>query len=302
MRSVYLLALVPFAVALVRAGDPVVDKHVQTLQKAQSVTLKLSFTPVGGAPEDQTLTLSRPNLFRWETPTQFAVGDGTSIWTYDKAKKQYTKAPSTPEAIAKLLGANDVAWAWSAFFNPTFADQVVSVKKSASHRLRNVMVTDLAITRKDNRQFVVYVDDTLGIARGIQYSFEEGGAKKDVILFAKEVAVGDKPVEASVFAFTPPSDATDAAAAPAVNANGLKFADIKPILDQNCISCHSGGRAKKGIDLSTYAGVSRVVKAGNPNGSFLIRVVKAGSMPPTGPLPADSVDKLNQWVQDGAQQ
>lgn len=302
MRSVYFLALVPFAFALVRAGDPVVDKHVQTLQKAQSVTLKLSFTPVGGAPEDQTLTLSKPNLFRWDTPNQLAVCDGTTIWTYDKAKKQYTKSAASPEAINKVLGANDVAWAWSAFFNPAFTDQITGVKKSASHRLRNAVVTDLNLTRKDNRLFVVYVDDALGIARGVQYSTEEGGAKKDVIVFAKEIAVGEKPVESTTFAFTPPADATDAAAAPPVNANGLKFADIKPILDQNCVSCHSGGRAKKGIDLSTYAGVMKVVKPGNPGGSFIIRVLKAGSMPPTGPLASDSVDKLTQWVQDGAQQ
>lgn len=302
MRALYFFGLVPLALGLLPFADPVVDKHSSALQKAQSVVLKITATPVGGAPEEQTLTLSKPNLYRWESSSKLAVCDGATVWTYDKAKKQFTKTAASNESVLKGLAANDVAWIWSAFFNPAFGDQITATKKGSGRKMRNFPVTDLMITRKDTRTYTLFIDDVTGVARGAQYTTEEGGTKQDVIVFAKELTLSEKPVEVSAFAFVPPADATDAAAAPAINPKGLHFADIKTILDTNCTTCHSGPMPKGRVTLTSYAGALKQVKPGDPDGSKIIKVIRSGKMPPTGSVPDDQVDKLAQWIKDGAQE
>lgn len=51
--------------------------------------------------------------------------------------------------------------------------------------------------------------------------------------------------------------------------------DIKPLLDADCVRCHSGRNASGRIDLSTYANVMREVRAGSA-ASTLVRVSQSG--------------------------
>jgi len=77
--------------------------------------------------------------------------------------------------------------------------------------------------------------------------------------------------------------------------------DIKPILDSDCIQCHGPRLRENGVDLSTYAGVSRVVQAGNAN-SLLVLVTRSnGQMYPnlTGDRAAKSA-LIRSWVVDNA--
>lgn len=53
--------------------------------------------------------------------------------------------------------------------------------------------------------------------------------------------------------------------------------DIQPILSASCVLCHNAARANAGVDLSSYAGVMRVVTPGSAN-SLLILVTQPGGL------------------------
>ena len=87
---------------------------------------------------------------------------------------------------------------------------------------------------------------------------------------------------------------------------------VRPILADNCISCHStkGGKVKAGFSMddreSLLLGGSsgHAVVPGNPNASLLIQAVRYEdqelSMPPKKKMAAASVSTLEEWVQRGA--
>jgi hypothetical protein len=77
--------------------------------------------------------------------------------------------------------------------------------------------------------------------------------------------------------------------------------DVKPIMSGDCTRCHAGSRPSAGLDLSTYAGVMRVVSAGNTN-STLVQVTRSGGLMYSY-LSGDRAGKsdiLRQWVASGA--
>jgi len=74
--------------------------------------------------------------------------------------------------------------------------------------------------------------------------------------------------------------------------------DIQPMLQEQCVSCHSGSSPSGGKDLSTYANVKLylggvVSRMNKPLGDPLI-------MPPSGPLTSCTLTKLDAWVAAGA--
>jgi Planctomycete cytochrome C len=92
-------------------------------------------------------------------------------------------------------------------------------------------------------------------------------------------------------------------------------ADIKPILDTNCVSCHVPGGAgfeKSGLRLDSYDGVMKgtqfgpVVVPGSSVSSTLYRLVSGQADPsirmPHGQaaLPESSVTTIATWIDQGA--
>lgn len=87
--------------------------------------------------------------------------------------------------------------------------------------------------------------------------------------------------------------------------------DVVPILTGKCVRCHSGNRARGGLDISTFA----AMKAGGDGGPLLVRGQPAQSqliervvtddfdirMPQGGQLFDDEIAVLTKWVADGAQ-
>lgn len=74
-------------------------------------------------------------------------------------------------------------------------------------------------------------------------------------------------------------------------------ADIQPMIQQNCLGCHSGAGASAGLDLSTYMSVkthssSLVNRMNKPNGDPLM-------MPPSGPLSNCTLNQMDAWVAAG---
>ena len=88
--------------------------------------------------------------------------------------------------------------------------------------------------------------------------------------------------------------------------------DIKPVLEQSCIRCHSGPKAKGGLNLETNEGLlkgsedGKVVVPGKAAESKLFKAIIApktdeNCMPPEGDRLAKSVtDKFQAWIDEGA--
>ena len=92
-------------------------------------------------------------------------------------------------------------------------------------------------------------------------------------------------------------------------------ADIKPILDNNCASCHttSGeGYAKSGLLLDSYEGMMKgtkfgpIVTPGSSVSSTLYRLVSGKADPSLrmphdkDPLSKENVDLIGKWIDQGA--
>ena len=97
--------------------------------------------------------------------------------------------------------------------------------------------------------------------------------------------------------------------------NRIAFAkDIQPILELNCVSCHHEGHAKGGLRLDNKGDAFKGGDSGpaivsfDEKKSLLVTSVSAPTddeklMPPknkNGPLPKEEIEKLRQWVEQGA--
>lgn len=75
-------------------------------------------------------------------------------------------------------------------------------------------------------------------------------------------------------------------------------ADVMPILQANCISCHDQGNASGGYDLSSYTAVAA-------NANAIVGSMKANAyqlMPLGGPaLPDSTIQKITCWINQGKQ-
>jgi hypothetical protein len=87
--------------------------------------------------------------------------------------------------------------------------------------------------------------------------------------------------------------------------------EIKPVLEQKCVRCHSGPKAKEGLKLETKADLL----AGSDNGKVVVPGKAAESklyeslllpkddkkhMPQTGdPLPKPTIEKFQAWINEG---
>jgi cytochrome c553 len=68
--------------------------------------------------------------------------------------------------------------------------------------------------------------------------------------------------------------------------------DIAPLMSANCTSCHNANQASAGINLSTYANVSKYATSS-------LNAINDGSMPPAGKLSADIIKKFSCWISQG---
>ncbi len=80
--------------------------------------------------------------------------------------------------------------------------------------------------------------------------------------------------------------------------------DVQPVLKAHCASCHSGSEASAGLDLTTVAGIKRVVKPKDSKDSLLIQRMRGigGTQMPMGfaPLPKETIDRIAEWIDAGA--
>jgi hypothetical protein len=83
---------------------------------------------------------------------------------------------------------------------------------------------------------------------------------------------------------------------------------VRPVLVENCFTCHGPKKQKSGLRLDSRDSLLKgsdngaVVVPGNPDGSALIRAIRYGGelkMPPRGKLNPEAIDALTSWVKMG---
>jgi uncharacterized membrane protein len=114
------------------------------------------------------------------------------------------------------------------------------------------------------------------------------------------------------------ADATDKMP-PASTKTGVTYAtDIKPILDQSCVKCHSGDRPKALLKLDSLENAlkgsmdGKVITVGDSANSFIVKCVAHVTadhdswMPPAhnkaniGPLTPEQIGLIRAWIDQGA--
>ncbi|MBI5375983.1 MAG: PKD domain-containing protein [Candidatus Schekmanbacteria bacterium] len=82
--------------------------------------------------------------------------------------------------------------------------------------------------------------------------------------------------------------------------------DVVPVLDPNCLGCHSGSGALGGLDVST---VSKIYQGGasgpavipfDADNSLLITRIIDGTMPPGGSITPTQLQTIKDWINQGA--
>lgn len=84
--------------------------------------------------------------------------------------------------------------------------------------------------------------------------------------------------------------------------------DVFPIIASNCAKsgCHDAITHEEDLNLSTYNGIMKIVKPGNPAGSDLMEVInttsgeKAMPPPPNTALSQTQKDLISRWISEGA--
>ena len=286
-------------VATVPATD--LTPHAAAMLGAESATMTLNVTPVGGTPDTWTITLGKPGSHIYDTALFIEVCDGKTVWNLDKQANTYTEVPADAASQADFV-KNKLPWVFSAFYDKDWESHVLSAKPGKDRKVSGVDVKEYQVTVKASpapMTFTVMVDPKTKLVRGaVMPSKAPDGA--DTIIFAKSITLGGA-LPAGTFAFNPPAGAKKFEK-PAVQS--VPYAEVQAVFDRNCIGCHGASTQKDGIRLDSYSAVmgSRVVTPGDGENSRIVRNMSGRGkiMPPAGKLPQDQIDKVKAWIAAGA--
>lgn len=88
--------------------------------------------------------------------------------------------------------------------------------------------------------------------------------------------------------------------------------DVKPIIDEYCIFCHRGSRARNGFKLDNAAGIFEGgssgpgIVPGDPDGSLMYQLIARTREPympyEDDPLPAEMLETIRKWIESGARE
>lgn len=76
-------------------------------------------------------------------------------------------------------------------------------------------------------------------------------------------------------------------------------ANVKAIIDNNCVVCHSDGGIAAFRDLTTYANVVDAVQNAGLLDRIQLQNGEPGIMPSTGRMPQGNIDIVLKWNTDG---
>lgn len=96
------------------------------------------------------------------------------------------------------------------------------------------------------------------------------------------------------------SDTYESVSKPTVFPSKVTYnANIKSIIDGNCIVCHSDGGMASFRTFTTYNDVKEAVQTTNLLDRIQRQNGEPGQMPKTGRMSQDKIDMILQWRKDG---
>ena len=76
-------------------------------------------------------------------------------------------------------------------------------------------------------------------------------------------------------------------------------ANVKSIIDSDCVSCHSDGNVAAFRPLTNYNEVKEAVETAGLLDRIQMQSSEPGVMPQTGRMPQSKIDVILQWNEDG---
>lgn len=211
--------MVSLAAALIiiapQAGG-VLPAHVKALNAAQQLSASYKVTKVGGAAEEFTVQLSKPNKARIETTTELSIADGTNVTIYMKAEKSYIKKAQTEETL-KALFADRSLKLWLPFFDAQ-ALKDAAVKDGQEKRGMKTAAGTYA-----GAAVTFFTDKADGLIRQAQFDDKVRDKVETSILNTESVALAG--TSDSLFAFVPPAGSKEVKESDLLDAKWLKFED-----------------------------------------------------------------------------
>lgn len=113
---------------------------------------------------------------------------------------------------------------------------------------------------------------------------------------------------------TATTTAANATGGTAAAGNAASFTTVADLATKNCMPCHAADKHAGGLDLTSYEALMKggehgsPVKAGDPDNSLLVKVLKGPVDDPKvpmmpikhPPLPAEDIQKISDWIKAGA--
>lgn len=274
------------------------SKQAKLLQDAKTLSGSVTIQALPGAQSTATFSFGKPNLYRIENADGFVLCDGTNVYRYTKASNSYTVTPADDATLLKDV-SGPATWAWTTFFAKRPYDDIATAKTGGSRTIKGHDVVEVIASweKPEPGSGTFYIDNKTGYAFG----FDLKQSDKEWLVTSDKLSIGTSGPDATTFAFTAPDGAKKVEQA---NDAGSGYAAVQAIFDKNCMPCHGSGRRSGGVDLSSYANLTkRIVKAGDPDSSDLYEVI-SGSNPemPRNRPPLSQADQktIYDWIKNGA--
>jgi outer membrane lipoprotein-sorting protein len=292
-------------VATQGSADSMLAKNTQQLQAAAVLKVDYTVQNLPDAPLQYKLELGKPGKFRFESPDEVIVANGTTVWDYKKSDNTYSQADQQDDDVKNLL-KKDAAWAWAGFFNKEPFKGASEAKVGAKRVMKGKPITEVSLNLpgKPDRTGTLFIDQDLGVARGMSVTRGE----KQTLIVAKDVTLSNDAAPDADFNFTIPDGAkkVDPNAASA-----YPFSRAAAVFNTNCIGCHNATRPRSGLDLSSYSATmnggrnGQDVIAGDPDNSPIMAYLSAKGkpqMPPAGALSQSDIQTIADWIKNGAKE
>lgn len=202
--------IVAIALAVRGDGSDLIANLNKTLSGAKSLNATYTVQLVGGSPSEYSVSLSKPNMARIDTPTQLTVADGTNITVLDKQANSYFKKPQT-DADLKALFTADETNLWASFFGDNGFSKAVSTKATGTKTRQGMVLNSVDVSfDKDNRKVeTLYLGKDDNLPHQAQILLNAPDGSETTILQSSVLNVGDTAIGADKFAFVAPADSKE---------------------------------------------------------------------------------------------
>ncbi|MCB0826151.1 MAG: thioredoxin family protein [Armatimonadetes bacterium] len=184
------------------------DSFVSTLHQADGLDVTYSLTTVGGASENVTVKLAKPNKARIETANKVVVADGSKITTYMKDMNSYYVKDQNATELRGLFNEAGLD-TWLGFFDDKALTGLASTKDAGTKKRRGTefKVVEAKADAKGETAMTYYIDPNDMMAKSIEIVSNFAGRSETTIMSTNSIAL--KAPGEGAFAFKAPNGAKE---------------------------------------------------------------------------------------------